>query len=92
MYVNDNGFEPTQSFAYELKGNSAVILRCFSRDTKAEIPEMLEGHPVTEVGAYAFSAHMDEAAFKNGEYHKDWMRKSLQSDVKILKILNICIS
>ena len=66
MYVNDNGFEPTQSFAYELKGNSAVILRCFSRDTKAEIPEMLEGHPVTEVGAYAFSAHMDETNFENG--------------------------
>ena len=66
MYVNDNGFEPTQSFAYELKGNSAVILRCFSRDTRAEIPEMLEGHPVTEVGAYAFSAHMDEAAFEMG--------------------------
>lgn len=66
MYMGDMVTEPSQSFAYELKGDSAVILRCFSRDTKAEIPEILEGHPVTEVGAYAFSAHMDEKAFEKG--------------------------
>ncbi len=49
-----------QSFAYEVKGDSAVILRCFSRDVKAEIPEQIEGCPVTEIGAYAFSAHFEE--------------------------------
>lgn len=54
----------TQIFAYEKKGNSAVIRRCFSRDTKVVIPERIEGIPVTEIGAYAFSAHLDEAALK----------------------------
>ena len=60
------GQEPefTQTFAYEKKGNSAVIRRCFSRDTKAVIPEEIDGLPVTEIGAYAFSAHLDEAAFQ----------------------------
>lgn len=54
----------TQIFAYEKKGNSAVIRRCFSRDTKVVIPEQIEGIPVTEIGAYAFSAHLDETALK----------------------------
>lgn len=49
-----------QTFAYEQKGNSAVIWRCFSRDTKAVIPERIDGLPVREIGPYAFSAHMDE--------------------------------
>lgn len=66
MNVNDKHLEPTQSFVYEIKEDSAVILRCFSRDTKVEIPEQIEGYPVTEVGPYAFSAHMDEAAFYPG--------------------------
>lgn len=56
--------EFTQTFAYEKKGNSAVIRRCFSRDTKAVIPEEIDGLPVTEIGAYAFSAHLDEDAFQ----------------------------
>lgn len=56
--------EFTQTFAYEKKGNSAVIRRCFSRDTKAVIPEEIDGLPVTEIGAYAFSAHLDEEAFQ----------------------------
>ena len=50
-----------QSFAYEIRENSAVILRCFSRDGKAEIPEQIGGYPVVELGAYAFSAHFGEA-------------------------------
>lgn len=66
MYVNDTGLEPSQSFAYEVKGDSAVILRCFSRDTRAEIPEYMEGYRVTELAPYAFSAHMDEKAFQKG--------------------------
>lgn len=50
-----------QSFAYEIRENSAVILRCFSRDGRAEIPEQIEGYPVTELGDYAFSPHFGEA-------------------------------
>lgn len=66
MYGNERIMEFTPSFAYEIKGDSAVVLRCFSRDGKAEIPEQIEGYPVTAIGAYAFSAHMDEAAFQSG--------------------------
>ena len=33
-----DGSEEIQAFAYERKGNSAVIRRCFSRDTKAAVP------------------------------------------------------
>lgn len=62
--LQEQGAEFTQTFAYEKKGNSAVIRRCFSRDTKAVIPEEIDGLPVTEIGAYAFSAHLDEAAFQ----------------------------
>ena len=54
-----DGSGEIQSFAYERKGNSAVIRRCFSRDTKAAVPEVLDGLPVTELAPYAFSAHLD---------------------------------
>lgn len=49
-----------QSFAYEIKKDSAVIRRCFSHDTTAEIPDEVDGYPVTEIGPYAFSRHLDE--------------------------------
>ena len=49
-----------QSFAYEIRRNSAVIWRCFSRDTRAEIPPFLDGYPVTEIAPYGFSAHMEQ--------------------------------
>ncbi len=52
--------QTAQSFAYEIRGNSAVILRCFLRDGRVEIPEHIGGYPVTELGAYAFSAHFEE--------------------------------
>lgn len=54
----------TQSFAYERKENSAVIWRCFSYDTIAEVPEMIEGLKVTGIAPYTFSEHMDENAFQ----------------------------
>lgn len=50
----------TQSFAYEVKGDSAVILRCFSRDSRAEIPEWIGDYLVTGLGDYAFSEHFEE--------------------------------
>lgn len=49
-----------QSFAYEIKGDSAVILRCFSRDGRVEIPKQIGGYSVVGLGAYAFSAHFDD--------------------------------
>lgn len=66
MYVNGTAKRPSQSFAYEKRGDSAVILRCFSRDTCARIPESLDGCPVTEVAPYAFSSHMDEKKMEKG--------------------------
>ncbi|MCC8100698.1 MAG: leucine-rich repeat domain-containing protein [Clostridiales bacterium] len=53
-------FMASQLFAYERKGDSAVILRCFSRDSSVGIPEQIDGLPVRELAPYAFSAHMDE--------------------------------
>lgn len=52
--------EMVQSFLYEKKGNSAVVWRCFSRDTKAVVPKELGGLPVVRVAPYGFSAHGDE--------------------------------
>lgn len=60
----EEGTETVQSFAYEKRGNSAVIWRCFSRDTKAVIPEQIDGLLVTELAPYAFSAHMEEQEFQ----------------------------
>ncbi len=51
-------------FMYEKKGDSAVIRRCFSHEECVVIPEQICGLPVTEVGPYCFSAHMDEKAFR----------------------------
>lgn len=36
--------------------DGAKIERVFCNDTKIELPETIEGHPVTEVGAYCFSS------------------------------------
>lgn len=64
MQNNENKPETAQGFAYERKGNSAVIWRCFSHDRNAVIPAEIDGYPVTELAPYAFSAHMDQAAFE----------------------------
>lgn len=58
--------EAAQSFAYEIREGSAVIWRCFSLDAKAEIPEQLDGYPVTALASYAFSAHMEERELQEG--------------------------
>ena len=55
-----------QSFAYEIRGDSAVIWRCFSRDTRVVIPPQINGLPVTELAPYAFSAHLDETELLRG--------------------------
>lgn len=55
-----------QSFAYEKKGNSAVIWRCFSHDSKAEVPSEIAGLTVKAIAPYTFSAHMDEQALERG--------------------------
>ncbi len=55
-----------QTFAYEKKGDGAVILRCFSRDSRVAVPEQMDGLPVRELAPYAFSAHMDENAIADG--------------------------
>lgn len=64
MDREDAGAKLAQSFAYEIRKDSAVIWRCFSRDTRAEIPETLGGFPVRELMPYAFSAHMEEAELR----------------------------
>ena len=50
-------------FAYEIKNGCAVVRRCYDFGNEGEIPSEIDGHPVTELGAYAFSAHMDREQF-----------------------------
>lgn len=50
-------------FAYEIKNGCAVVRRCYDFGNEAKIPSEIDGHPVTELGAYAFSAHMDREQF-----------------------------
>lgn len=50
-------------FAYEIKDGCAVVLRCYDFGNEAELPEHIDGCPVTELGAYAFSAHLDRERF-----------------------------
>ena len=50
-------------FAYEIKNGCAVVRRCYDFGNEAEIPSEIDGYPVTELGAYAFSAHMDREQF-----------------------------
>ena len=44
--------------AYEIKKEEAVIWRCYDYGSEAELPEQIEGCPVTELAPYVFSAHM----------------------------------
>lgn len=46
-------------FAYEVLQDSVRLWRCFSYDKRAQLPEILEGLPVTELAPYSFSRHMD---------------------------------
>ena len=50
--------------AYEIKKEEAVIWRCYDYGTEVELPEQIEGRPVTELAPYAFSAHMEEGALE----------------------------
>lgn len=50
-------------FAYEIKNGCAVVRRCYDFGKEAEIPSEIDGFPVTELGAYAFSAHLDRERF-----------------------------
>ena len=74
-----DGSEEIQAFAYERKGNSAVIRRCFSRDTKATVPGMIDGLPVTELAPYAFSAHMDQQQLEQSRDDLGARRRRLQA-------------
>lgn len=51
-------------FAYEIKNGCAVVRRCYDFGKEAEIPSEIDGYPVTEVGAYAFSAHLSRDQFQ----------------------------
>lgn len=46
-------------FAYEIKNGCATVRRCYDFGKEAEIPSRIADCPVTELGAYAFSAHLD---------------------------------
>lgn len=56
--------------AYEIKEGGAVIWRCRDYGSEAELPDMIEGCPVTELAPYAFSLHMDERLLEKGFQEK----------------------
>ncbi len=47
-------------FAYEIQNKTVKIRRCYSYGEEIEIPDSLEGYPVTELASYIFSAHWEE--------------------------------
>lgn len=55
----------TAAFAYEIRKEEVIIWRCFSRFGMVQIPERIEGYPVTELAPYAFSAHMEREEWKS---------------------------
>lgn len=46
-------------YKFEKVDNHIRILRCFIHGGSVVLPETIDGCPVTEIGAYAFSAHGD---------------------------------
>lgn len=57
-----------QKFAYEIINRTVTVWRCFSYTDTAEIPEEIDGYPVTRIAPYAFSAHMRAEDLKGKLY------------------------
>lgn len=49
-----------QEFIYEKTEHGIRILRCFGTSSSVEVPEMLDGKPVTELSSYAFAQEVDQ--------------------------------
>ena len=56
-----------QVFAYMMEEGSVRILRCFCAAGRAEVPEAIQGCPVTEIGPYAFSEGMEPRDWEKDE-------------------------
>ena len=51
-------------YLYKRNKTGICIDRVYGYDTIVELPDMLEGFPVTELGAYIFSDHIDSTELK----------------------------
>ncbi len=51
---------------YENTGGEIRVWRFYSYGGEAEVPDCIEGCPVTELAPYAFSAHMEEEKLETG--------------------------
>ena len=51
-------------YLYKRNKTGICIDRVYGYDAIVELPDMLEGFPVTELGAYIFSDHIDQAELK----------------------------
>lgn len=49
-----------QEFVYEKTEYGIRILRCFGNSSSVEIPERIEGEPVTELASYTFARETDQ--------------------------------
>lgn len=52
---NRNMLNLSQEFIYEIKNEEICIQKCYSHGNVAVIPTEIDGYPVTELSAYAFS-------------------------------------
>ncbi len=56
-----------QEFSYQVVNDGICILRCYGENGRVEIPEQLEGLPVTELSDYAFAEKMEQEPEYTGE-------------------------
>ena len=74
-FPNFRKFGETMRFLYEETAAGIRILRSFGGDPSVVLPEMVEGKPVTELGPYAFSDHIDqkdlEKAIETGRFCRE---------------------
>ena len=64
IMAGENREKTEQGFLWERRAGAARIIGVETDQMLLEIPAQIEGLPVTEIGAYAFSAHLDEAVFQ----------------------------
>lgn len=67
-------------YLYKRNKTGICIDRVYGYDAIVELPDMLEGLPVTELGAYIFSDHIDQAELKKDAGKREFLHRERQGD------------
>lgn len=67
-------------YLYKRNKTGICIDRVYGYDTIVELPDMLEGFPVTELGAYIFSDHIDSTELKMMKEKENFLHRERQGD------------